>query len=128
MLCALNRKVPDRLPATTHHLMESYLKNYLGGTDSRGFFDRFNLDAIDWVVAHRPEGAAGERYDPEQGKIGFLEARRIATDQWRITSEELPGSDFQTQRFRFLTPGGELSMVLQSNEHTSWVVEHLIKE
>jgi len=128
MLCALNRQVPDRLPVTTHHLMESFLKKYPEGADSRRFFDLYNLDAIDWVVAHRPDSAAGEGYDPAQGKIGFLEARRIVTDQWRIASRDFPGGEFQTQRFRFLTPGGELSMVLQSNEHTSWVVEHLIKE
>ncbi len=128
MLCALDRRVPDRLPVTTHHLMESYLREFFKGADSRGFFDALGLDAIDWVVAHRPGEAAGERCDPAQGKIGFLEARRVVTDEWRISTEDLPGGEFRTQRFRFFTPGGELSMVLQSNEHTSWVAEHLIKD
>ena len=128
MLCALNRQVPDRLPVTTHHLMESYLRKRHGGADSLRFFDTYGLDAVNWVVEHRPEGAAGERYDPVQGKIGFLEARRVVTDQWRISEEDIPGGAFQAKRYRFFTPGGALTMVLQSNEHTSWVAEHLIKE
>jgi hypothetical protein len=128
MLCALNRQVPDRLPVTTHHLMQSYLREFFKGADSREFFDALDLDAIDWVVEHRPDESLGERYDPVQGKIGFLEARRVVTDAWRISIEDLPGTEFQAQRFRFFTPGGELSMVLQSNAYTTWVAEHLIKE
>jgi uroporphyrinogen decarboxylase len=125
---ALTRGVPDRLPVTTHHLMGSFLKKYLGGADSRGFFDRFGLDAIHWVVAHRPDKAAGGRFDPTQDEPGFLEARRIVTDQWRIAVEAIPGRDYETRRYRFITPKGELTMVLQSNEHTAWVTEHLIKD
>ena len=79
MLCALGRGVPDRLPVTTHHLMASYLRHRMNGASSREFFDRFGLDAIDWVVAHRPDEAAGEFFDPLQGPLGFLEARRIST-------------------------------------------------
>jgi uroporphyrinogen decarboxylase len=128
LLCALDRRQPDRLPVTTHHLMDSFLKKYLNGTDSRGFFDRFGLDAIHWVVAHRPDESRGERPDPIQDKLGFLEARRVVTDQWRIAVEEIPGQEYRTQRYRFITPKGELTLVLQSNEHTAWVTEHLIKE
>ena len=107
--------------------MDSFLKRYLAGADSQAFFDRFGLDAIHWVVAHRPDEAAGERPDLTQGKLGFLEARRVVTDQWRINVENISGGEFPTQRFRFITPGGELTMILQSNEHTSWITEHLIK-
>ena len=128
LLLALDRKVPDRLPVTTHHLMDYFLKKYLQGGSSRTFFDRFDLDAIHWVVAHRPDESRGERFDPTQGKPGFLEARRVVTDQWRVESRDIPDEKFPTQRFRFVTPKGELTMVLQSNEYTSWVTEHLIKE
>ena len=128
LLLALDRKVPDRLPVTTHHLMDFFLKKYLQGGSSRTFFDRFDLDAIHWVVAHRPDESRGERFDPTQGKPGFLEARRVVTDQWRVESRDIPDEKFPTQRFRFVTPKGELTMVLQSNEYTSWVTEHLIKE
>lgn len=128
LLCALDRWQPDRLPVTTHHLMDSFLKKYLNGTDSRGFFDRFGLDAIHWVVAHKPDESGAERADPTQGELAFLEGRRVVTDQWRIAVEEIPSQQYPTQRYRFITPKGELSMALQSNEHTSWVTDHLIKE
>ena len=128
MRCALERRQPDRLPVTTHHLMDSFLRRYFGGASAREFFDRFKLDAIHWVVAHRPDEAAGEFYDPLQGPPGFLEARRVSTDNWRVYAEPLSGHELPTTRFRFVTPKGELSMVLQSNEHTAWVTEHLIKD
>jgi uroporphyrinogen decarboxylase len=120
--------MPDRLPVTTHHLMDFFLKKSMGGGDSRAFFDRFGLDAIQWIVAHRPEPSRGEYADPVQGELGFLEARRVVTDQWRIAVEEIPGQEYPTHRYRFVTPKGELTLVLQSNEHTAWVIEHLIKE
>jgi hypothetical protein len=128
LCCALERRQPDRLPVTTHHLMDSFLRRYLGGASALEFFDRFGLDAIHWVVAHRPDEAAGEFFDPLQGVPGFLEARRISTDRWRVQSAAILGQDWPTTRFRFVTPDGELAMVLQSNEHTSWVTEHLIKD
>jgi uroporphyrinogen decarboxylase len=125
--CALERRQPNRLPVTTHHLMDSFLKSHLGEATALEFFDRFGLDAVHWVVAHRPGEAAGEYFDPLQGPPGFLEARRVATDRWRVVPEPVLGNEWPTTRFRFVTPKGELSMVLQSNEHTSWVAEHLIK-
>ena len=128
MLCALDGGRPDRLPVTTHHLMDYFLKGQMGGASSREFFDRFGLDAIHWVVAHRPDESAGEYFDPLQGVPGFLEARRISSDQWQVFPEDISGQEWPTTRFRFVTPKGELSMVVQSNQYTGWVSEHLIKE
>lgn len=128
LICALEGRQPDRLPVTTHHLMDSFLNRQLGGASAREFFDRFGLDAIQWVAAHRPDEAAGEYFDPLQGPPGFLEARRVSTDHWRVYPETIPSQEWPTTRFRFVTPKGEISMVLQSNEHTSWVTEHLIKD
>ena len=88
MVTALQGGQPDRLPVTTHHLMTSFLKNYMGGASNLEFFDRFGLDATQWVVPHRPDESAGEYYDPVQGTPGFLESRRVATDQWRVFEEE----------------------------------------
>lgn len=127
LIGALERRRIDRLPATTHHLMDSFLRKRLDWASARRFFDRFGLDAIHWVVAHRPDGAAGEYYDPLQGSPGFLEARRVSTDQWRVFSEAVPGQQFPTTHYRFVAPKGELSMTLESNEYTSWLSEHLIK-
>ena len=128
MLAALDGKLPDRLPVTTHHLMDSFLRNYLAGKDSRGFFDHFGLDAIHWVALHWADESAGEWLDPAQKIIGIIEPIRVLTDHWRICEEPIHGLQYASSRYRFITPKGELSMVLQSNEHTSWITEHLIKE
>ncbi len=128
LLAALERKTPDRLPVATHHLMDYFLKKCMGGMSSREFFDHFGLDAIHWVVAHRPDESAGEYFDPLQGSPGFLESRRIATDRWRVYAEEVPDPSYSTTRYRFATPKGELSMSLQFNEYTAWVLERLIKK
>jgi uroporphyrinogen decarboxylase len=127
MLTALEGGKPDRLPVTTHHLMQYFLDKYLGGISSQEFFDCFGLDAITWLVEHKPDPATGDYYDPLQGEPGFLEARRISSDQWRTESEEIPSEIYKTIRYRFVTPKGTLSMVTESNEHTTWVAEHLIK-
>ena len=44
LLAALDRRTPDRLPVTTHHLMPSFLAG-MEGIGELEFFDRFGLDA-----------------------------------------------------------------------------------
>jgi hypothetical protein len=70
----------------------------------------------------------GEFFDPLHTTPGFLEARRVCSDNWEIRIEDIPGKSDTTKRFSIVTPGKTLSMVLRSNEHTTWVEEHLIKE
>lgn len=127
LLAALARRVPDRLPATTHHVMPYFLERYVGGMSTQAFFDRYGLDAILWTVPHQPDTSKGEYPDPSQGKIGFLESRRVSAAHWRIESEALPGHEHPATRYRFVTPRGTLTTVLQSDEHTTWVTERLIK-
>src|SRR5215472_16408853 len=128
LLTALQRGVPDRLPITTHHLMQYFLDIYMGGISSQEFFQRYGLDAITWPVLHKPHPTNGDYFDLLQGQPGFLEARRIWSAQWRTESEDLPGQPYKTTRHRFVTPGGTLSMATQSNEQTTWVTEYAIKE
>ena len=128
MLAALQRQVPDRLPVTTHHVMDHFLDKYMDGISYHEFFGHFGMDAITWTVPHRPDESAGEYCDPEQGEPGFLESRRVATDHWRVLSQAIPDQQYRTTRYRFVTPKGELTMILQSDQHTTWVAEHLIKE
>ena len=77
MITALERGIPDRLPVTTHHLMQYYLDKYEGGISAQDFFDRYHLDPITWQVLHKPIPGSGDYPDPLQGEVGFLEARRI---------------------------------------------------
>ena len=107
-ITALNREIPDRLPVTTHHVMPYFLKNVMRGISVQEFFDFFGLDPIKWVDAFRHEN--------------------IDPDRWRIEKEEVPDQSFKTVRYRFITPDGTLSMVLQENEYTAWVGEPLFKE
>jgi hypothetical protein len=127
LLTAIRRGQPDRLPVTTHHLMPYFLDKYMGGMSNQECFEHFGMDAILWIVPHRPDTSKEEYYDPLQGEIGFLESRRVSTDQWRVEYEKLPDSKYKSARYRFVTPKGVLTTVLQSNEHTSWVAEYLIK-
>ena len=127
-LKALNKEKPDRLPVTTHHLMPSFLNNYMDGISEQQFFARFGLDPVKWAVASQFTPGKGEFFDPLHTKPGFLEARRVCSDNWRFIIEKLPGHEYDTKRFNIVTPVKTLSMVLQSNEHTTWVTEHLIKD
>jgi hypothetical protein len=127
MLTAFTKGRPDCLPVTTHHVMPYFLDKYMEGISDQEFFDYFGFDAWCWAVPHRHDPANGEYPDPEQGEIGFLEARRVSTDNWRIYWEEIPNQLYKTIRYNFVTPKGTLSMVIESNDHTAWVGEYLIK-
>lgn len=126
-LAALNKQLPDRLPVTTHHVQTYFLDKYLQCKTNQEFFDEFELDPINWVQAYLPDESKGEYYDPLHIP-GYLEARRISTDNWRIFPEEIPDDTYKTIRYNFVTPKKTLSMVLQGNEYTSWVSERLLKE
>ncbi len=128
LLNALERKKTDRLPVTTHHLMPSFLKNYMNGISDQDFFEFFGLDPVRWTIAHTCDTNKGEYFDPTHTEIGFLEARRICTDSWRFSSGEIHGKAYPTKRLNIITPVKTLSMVLQSDEHTTWLTEHVIKE
>ncbi len=129
LLAALERRIPDCLPATTHHVMPWFLDRYMGGIGSDEFFAWSGLDPVRWVVAHRPDETRGQFADPLQGEIGFLEARRASSDSWRVIADppEMDGEG-TTVRYRFVTPKKTLTMTLRSNAQTAWVTEHLVKE
>lgn len=128
MLAALTGKMPDRLPVTTHHVMPYYLDRCLQGNNEQEFFDKFGLDAITWSVPHKPGPCSGNYPDPLQGKPGFLESRRVASDEWRIYPEDVSKDRRKLTRYRFDTPGGSLSTLLEEAEYTTWVLEPLIKQ
>jgi hypothetical protein len=127
MLIALDGGVPDRLPVTTHFMMPQFLASCMGGMSEAEFFDACGWDPIMYTTPHRPEPARGEYFDPEQGEPGFLESRRIATDQWRVECEPIAGRQRPATRCRFVTPKGTLGMVLESDPFTTWVAEPLVK-
>ncbi|MEW6510749.1 MAG: uroporphyrinogen decarboxylase family protein [Bacteroidota bacterium] len=127
LIAALSRRKPDRLPVTTHHVMPSFLKTFMNGMSNEEFFNYFGLDPINWVAASRPDDGKGDYYDPLHTP-GYLEAWRVVSDRWRIFPETVADPQYETVRYKFVTPRKTLTTTLQSNEHTSWVIERLIKE
>jgi len=124
---ALKNEVPDRLPITTHHIMPYFLEKYMHGITNDEFFKYFGLDPIEWVVPYKPDENLGNYYNPVHNNVDLLQSREIMSDNWRFEKEELSDPSYKTMRYRIITPGGTLSTVLQSNEYTTWVTEHLIK-
>ena len=128
MLTALDGGIPDRLPVTTHFMMPQFLDTCMGGMSEDEFFDTCGWDPITYTTPHRPDPALGEYYDPEQSEPGFLESRRIASDNWRVHCTAVEGREHPATRYDFVTPKGTLSMVLEADPYTAWVVEPLIKQ
>ena len=124
VLCALNGQKPDRLPVTTHHIMPYFLKKYMDGVSNEQFFEYFALDQIVWL--NSTQATSGEYLVEHKSEIGWPFVF-ICSDKWRIETENIFSQTYPAVRFNFITPKGMLSMVLQFNEYTCWVAEHLIK-
>jgi hypothetical protein len=99
----------------------------MGGITNDEFFDVFGLDPIRWFTRFLPDTSRGEYFDPHHTP-GYLEPRRVLADSWRITSEEISDPQYRTVRYSVITPKKTLTTVLQSDEHTTWVSERLVKE
>jgi hypothetical protein len=129
LLTALNRGLPDRLPVTTHHLQDYFRHTYMGGQTDTEIFNHLGLDAIHWTGPYLPDTSSGAYFDPEQEEPANPRfSRRILSDDWRITAETVPNPRYETTRYTVTTPKGILTTVLQRNEYTAWVSEHLIKD
>jgi len=100
----------------------------MDGATNDEFFDHFGMDAIRWEVPHRADENAGEYFEPTQQPPGFLQTRWVVNDNWRIKDEVVPKKKYETKRYHCITPKGKLSVTLESDEHTAWVTERLIKE
>lgn len=129
LLTALDGGQPDRLPVTTHHLQDHFRNTYMDGKSDLEIFDHFGLDAISWVGTYRPDTDQGHYFDPaaeEPANPRFNPL--ILSDTWQITTEVIPDPEYQTTRYTITTPKGTLTTVLQRNQYTAWISEHLIKE
>jgi hypothetical protein len=129
LLTALKGGVPDRLPVTTHHLQDHFRNTYMDGKSDLEIFDHFELDAISWIGPYRPDTEKGHYFDPTQEVPANPRFNRfVVSDDWQITAEELSDPEYETTRYTITTPKGELTTVLQRNQYTAWISEHLIKE
>ena len=128
LISAISGIKTDRLPVTTHHVMPWFLNKHMNGITNQEFFEFFGLDPINWVMASKCSVNTGEYFDPAHLELGFLEMRRICSENWKIKIVDLPDPQYSTKHFNIHTPDKTLSMVLQSNEYTTWIKEHLVKE
>ena len=123
LLTAIDGKVPDRLPVTTHHLMPYFLNTYMNNISNDEFFEFFGLDAICWTTPYKI--GAGQYWEGLESTDG---TKILQTEEWRVEVEVLPHPEYVTRQWHITTPKGVLTMQTQSNEYTTWVSEHLIKE
>jgi len=108
--------------------MTYFLKTYMNGMSTDECFEHFGMDPIRWVFPHKPNPATRDYVNPRQKKLDFLEARLISSDDWQVDWEVLPAEGGSITRYRFTTPRKTLTMALQSNPYTAWVIEPLVKE
>ncbi|MCC6579572.1 MAG: hypothetical protein IT440_03965 [Phycisphaeraceae bacterium] len=127
-LAVLSGGIPDRGPVTTHWITPYFLNAQMGGVSAEAFYETMGLDPILYATPHKPGAAAGDYADPRQKEAFFLESRRVVSDQWRIFKTDIPGREHPAARYDFVTPDGALSMLLESDAYSSWVVEPLIKK
>jgi len=123
-LAALDRRRPDRLPVTTHHVMPYFLEVHLGGISNDAFFERFGLDPIRWVTAYRPDASRG------QYRVGDDPAAppRFGSAACRVEVEASSADAPRTTRVRYATPKRTLTMTIVEDRHSGWVAERPIKQ
>lgn len=129
LLSALDRECPDRLPVTTHHLQDFFRDEYMDGKSDREIFDDLGMDAVLWTGKQLPDASQGAYFDPQQEEpVNPRFNRRLVADHWQISTEDIPDPEYVTTRYTISTPKGALTTVLQGNQYTTWVSEHLVKE
>ncbi len=128
LLTAIANEKPDVLPVTTHHVMPYYLERFQNNISIQEFFDKFGFDSIKWYVSQLPDTKKGEYTKDSNKKRGFLEMPVIVSDNWQVKEEQLPNDKYKTVKYTVVTPKKALTMILQSNEYTTWITEHIIKE
>jgi len=130
MLTALDMGVPDRLPCTTHEIIPFFLDSCVDGISESEFFDKFQLDKTIWLNPLRALNGvgAGVGVGEKVSPIENLYQPFIETGEWKLQSESVSQSGRTGVRYTISTPIKDLTMILESNEYTSWISEPLIKE
>jgi uroporphyrinogen decarboxylase len=108
MLCALERGIPDRVPATIHQWQPYHLKTYMGDISDIEAFRAIGLDAAITI------------WDANEGKT---------TPEWQVEMRTTPlNADSWRIDYTITTPEGVLTQRDEANDKTTWTVEYLIKQ
>ena len=95
--------------------MPQFLDACMGGMSEDQFFDTCGWDPIMYTTPHRPDAGGKEYYDPDQATPGFLESRRVATDDWRVQFEPLTGRHPPRDPLPLRHAQGQPQMVLETD-------------
>jgi uroporphyrinogen decarboxylase len=118
LMRAVNREVPDRLPATVHQWQKYHLDEYMGGVDELEAFRQCGLDAAVpyWEAVGQfwmPDAAAPANLSPQW------------QDEVTVVRDD---PDDTVIHHTITTPGGTLSYKTGGNRLTIWITEYLVKE
>jgi hypothetical protein len=120
LLLALNIQKPDHLPATVHSWLEYFLNQYLGGMDQYKAYELMGLDMVIYDVIYRGGNEGGMFWT----NIGMMQ-----TMDWNIGRQSYQKEEGVLHSdLEITTPLKTLKMSLESNEHTTWIVEYPIKD
>jgi hypothetical protein len=108
MLTALDMGIPDRLPVTIHQWQDYHLNTFMDGMSDVEAFQAVGLDASITIWD------ANERKTTSQWQVEERKTK-IGPNQWIID-------------YTITTPEGVLTQKDESNEYTTWTVEHIIKQ
>lgn len=117
MLCALEKRKPDRLPVSVHQWQPYHLQKHLGGIDALEAFGRFGMDAQ-------------IQYFQDMGQFWVTQAdfTKSSTSQWqdemRVVSAD---PDNRIVHHTIYTPGGTLTYKTGGDRRTTWITEYMIK-
>lgn len=106
MMLAIHKQTPDRLPVTIHQWQDYHLRHYMGGMDVLSAFQNCGLDAA----------------------VTYFETTTPASPQWRVSAVQTRLPDYTRTDYTIETPEGTLTTAEGTNEMTTWVIEHLIKQ
>lgn len=105
MLLAIDRKKPDRLPVTVHQWQPYHLKKYMNGVSDIEANRQCGLDA----------------------SINVFEVDGETSESWKVSSTISQNDGYNVTNYTIQTPEGTLTTSEGTNEMTTWVMKHLIK-
>jgi uroporphyrinogen-III decarboxylase len=109
-LAALDNKKPDRLPCQVHSWMVYYLKTYLKGCDQFEAYEHFGMDPVIYCLP---------RYTFDKKDLQNWQEKRIDMGM-------MPNG-YRRCACEYTTPKGVLRNVYESNQYTTWEIEHIVK-
>ena len=120
LLTAIERKKPDHLPATVHSWMQYFLDHYLGGVDQYEAYELMGLDMVIYDASFKKGHGGGMFWQNKQ---------MMETKEWKIRRWDSAGKNGNMlSRVEIETPKKTFTMALESNEITTWITEHLLKD